>query len=145
MSYATGILLDENSAELTKDGRLCLPRCGRCQRFHYPMREICPHCWADKFIWVPVSGEGVVETFLWYHARIDPRAPEPPYNIALIRLAEGPGLLATLASVEPGQLRIGTRVEAHIVQDGEAMRPDFRLCPETETGVASRYDHLDII
>ena len=63
--------------------------------------------------WVKAGGEGVVHAT----TTIYPRSPAPPYNIAIITLAEGPRLMSRVEHVEPDKVTIGMAVRAEIGRD----------------------------
>jgi uncharacterized OB-fold protein len=61
-----------------------------------------------------VSGDGVIETYLWYCVAVDPGFADVPYNVALVRLAEGVGVFANIVDAVVDDLEIGQRVKASI-------------------------------
>ena len=100
-------------------GEVRLQCCSQCGRFRYPSRFACPHCLSREWRWEAVSGQGVIETYLWYCQSVDPRFTEVPYNVALVRLAEGPGVFANIADAVLDDLKVGQLVTATIVtRDG---------------------------
>jgi uncharacterized OB-fold protein len=79
---------------------------------------------ASDLEWVEASGRGVV-----YAATIvRRRPPEADYNVVLVELAEGPRMLSRVDGVPPGEVKIGMRVRARIVQ--EAGAPVLVFVPE---------------
>lgn len=95
-------------------GEFRLQRCDECRTFRHPARFACPKCLSDEWRWTPVSGEAVVETFVWYCEPVDPRYADVPYNVALVRLREGPGLFANIAGAGLDNLAVGQPVRAEI-------------------------------
>lgn len=93
--------------------RLVLPRCGKCQQFHYYPRLACPHCGSRNLSHVPVSGRGTVYTFSIQYRSQGPGF-EPPYITAMVDLEEGPRMLANITGVEaaPENVHCGMAVEA---------------------------------
>lgn len=97
------------------EGRFMLPRSretGRC--FWFP-RVAEPGTGCTDLEWVEASGEGVVYTT----TAIRQKPPTPDYNLALVDLAEGPRMMSRVEGVAPDQVRIGMKVRAKIVKDGE--------------------------
>jgi uncharacterized OB-fold protein len=65
--------------------------------------------------WVPASGLGTV-----YSATvIRPKPPSPPYNVCLIDLDEGPRMMSRVDGIPADAVKIGMRVKASIVSEGE--------------------------
>lgn len=91
--------------------RLVLPVCDSCGSAHLYPRPRCPHCGGTRFHGEAVSGRGEVTSFSTVH-----RAPSPefagsvPYTIGLIRLEEGPQMMAWIVDTPPDAVRTGMRV-----------------------------------
>jgi uncharacterized OB-fold protein len=71
---------------------------------------------SEEFRWERLSGEGRVETFVWYLRHVEPVPSEirrnTPYNVAVIRLVEGPRVMSNVENVEFGSLAVGDAVTA---------------------------------
>jgi uncharacterized protein len=92
--------------------RLELPRCNACGKMWFPPSQSCPHCLAADFTWTPASGLGKVHSFVTYHRVYHPAfAPEVPYVVALIELAEGPRLLTNIVGLAPEAVHCDMPVE----------------------------------
>lgn len=62
--------------------------------------------------WERVSGRGEVISWVVFHRLYFPDlADEIPYNVAMIRLAEGPVVIANLRGTANGAIRMGLPVE----------------------------------
>jgi uncharacterized OB-fold protein len=97
------------------EGRFMLLRSretGRC--FWFP-RVAEPGTGCTDLEWVEASGEGTVYTT----TVIRQKPPTPDYNLALVDLAEGPRMMSRVEGVAPDQVRIGMKVRAKVVKDGE--------------------------
>lgn len=92
-----------------KQGRFLIQRCRDCLSHVFYPRLACPVCGAASLDWVQASGAGVV-----YSTSVVRCAPDAPYNISLIDLAEGPRLLARVTGVAPEAVTIGMPVRAYI-------------------------------
>ncbi len=97
--------------DAARAGRFVIQRCGRCRRFvHYP-RPWCPHCWSTELDWVEASGRGEVVTYTAVHQAPSPAfAVGAPYVLAVVRLAEGPQMMANVVHIQPREMRVGLPV-----------------------------------
>jgi uncharacterized OB-fold protein len=107
--------------------RLLLPVCEACGSAHLYPRPRCPHCGADRFTWREASGRGMVTSFSVVH-----RAPSPefansvPYTVGLVRLAEGPQMMAWIVDTPPEDVRAGLPVTLRFdTLPGGERRPVF--------------------
>ena len=53
--------------EAARRHALALERCDDCGHFRYPPAPVCPECLSERATWTPVSGRGVVTTFVVVH------------------------------------------------------------------------------
>ena len=109
-------------------GELRLQRCARCAHVQFPPRRFCGGCLGDDLRWERASGRGVVRS--WSVVRFPLSAAfaaDAPYVVALIRLEEGPTLMAGLRCA-PGEASIGAAVEVEFERRTEEIHvPYFRL------------------
>ncbi len=89
-------------------------KCGQCGRVYVPPQEYCGQCFTPVTIYLPVKGEGTVETYTVVYQSPWKEVVRPtPYIIALIRLDGASTMLAHfLYGIEPSQVRKGLRVKA---------------------------------
>lgn len=97
--------------EAASQGRLVLPRCQACRRFHFYPRAICPHCGSERLEWAPASGRGAVHSFTVVHRPPPGFEDLAPYAVALVDLEEGVRMMTQITGCEPGAVRIGMAVE----------------------------------
>jgi hypothetical protein len=92
-------------------GELVLQRCEDCGRFqHYP-RRLCRWCGAATVGWAPTGGVGTVFVSTVAHRlRNDALNARCPLTLALVRLDEGPMVMALAETDRPGAQLRGTRV-----------------------------------
>jgi hypothetical protein len=111
-----------------RDGRLMLQHCTSCQRWSFPVRERCPHCFASALEWRAASGTGTLYTFTIMHQVMNPGfASSVPYNVAQIDLDEGVRMVSNVIGIGNDALRIGQRLEVVFEEAGEAVcLPKFR-------------------
>ncbi|MGQ9427359.1 Zn-ribbon domain-containing OB-fold protein [Gilvimarinus sp. F26214L] len=100
---------DKQYAGYLAQGQFRIQQCKSCGRHVFYPRLICPHCGGPELDWVTPSGEGVV-----YSTSTPRGGPDGDYNISLIDLAEGPRMMSRVVDVDPGQVRIGMRVQGFI-------------------------------
>src|SRR5690606_3017048 len=98
-------------------GEVRLQCCSACGYVRTPPRFICPECLCEDYEWRLTSGKAEVMTFIWYFEDVlDPRYVsawawrDVPYNVAIVRLEEGPQLITNIDGVVFGELRAGQEV-----------------------------------
>jgi uncharacterized OB-fold protein len=105
------------------DGEFLLQRCADCEEWIYYPREWCPECFGIELQWKEAAGEGTVLTYTVVHETpIAAYADRTPYVIAVVRLEEGPQMMANVVNCEPGDVDIGTHVRVTFESGRE--RPD---------------------
>lgn len=76
---------------------LSVQRCRACGHHQFPPAPVCQQCLGDELGWQVVSGRGRLVTWTWFHrAYWSSFAEELPYNVAVIRLEEGPQIISNL-------------------------------------------------
>lgn len=91
--------------------------CGACGNKHMPPRKVC-ECGNDNLLPFKFSGLGEIISFTEIH--VAPAGYKSPYNIALIKLDEGPVISGIVVDREG--LEIGRRVRGvfrRLYTDGE--------------------------
>ena len=124
----TGFVLpdleSEDSAEFWAGcarGELLVQACGRCGRWRFPPRPMCPHCQSLDVEWVRVSGRARVWSFVVAHPPLLPAYAElAPYNVIVValeederirmvgNLVEGPD--GAINAVDPASIEVGEPV-----------------------------------
>jgi uncharacterized OB-fold protein len=94
-----------------REGRLLGRECRVCGRILLPPRMFCEQCFRPTDRWVDVPDTGTVNTFSLCYVTWDMRRLTVPELPAVIDLSGG-GLLHKLGEVDPGDIRIGMRVQA---------------------------------
>ncbi len=85
--------------------------CDRCGRKSFPPRELCPECHAPTPCRYQFSGRGEVYSYSTVFQGPDGFADSTPYIVALVKLDEGPLVVAQLTEIDRADLRIGMAVE----------------------------------
>jgi uncharacterized OB-fold protein len=108
---------------------LLILRCQNCGHYvHYP-RPICDRCQSTDLAPTPVQGRGVLYSYTLVMQAFHPFFVDKiPYVLAVVELAEEPGLRVTTNIVECAEkdLRIGMPVEVVFQEAGELTLPLFR-------------------
>lgn len=90
--------------DATKEDKLMIQHCSSCDHYqHYP-RSVCTKCASPNLEYVRSEGRGEIYSFTVVHRSPIP-AFEPPYVVALVRLAEGPVLLSNIVGTDPNDVR----------------------------------------
>lgn len=97
--------------EEARAGRLTGIRCQRCTELAIPPKEFCPSCHQRAWEPVPLAGHGTISSFTVIRVPPRGRAPEAPYAVAVVRLAEGVSLLGRIVDIPIDSLRIGLPVK----------------------------------
>lgn len=107
---------------------LSMPRCQDCDEVIWPLSPVCPACLGDNLEWTALSGRGVLWSWVNFHQGFNQEwAKESPYNVAHVRLEEGPIFLTNIVEAEDEALEVGMAVE--VVFDDvtdEVSIPKFR-------------------
>src|SRR5689334_21639524 len=115
MSFFRQLLALEQRTEAfwraRRAGRLECTHCIDCDYLMYPSRPICPKCRGRNLDVRQVSGYGVVHSYTVNHTAWYP-GQDVPYSIALVELAEQPGLrlMTNIVNCPVTEVRIGIPV-----------------------------------
>ena len=76
--------------EAVAQGKLVLQSCSACGKVrHYP-RLLCDACYSDAVTWLPSNASGTIHSWTVAHHAFHPAfAPELPYTLVTVDLAEG--------------------------------------------------------
>lgn len=110
---------------------LVVNRCAACDRFHAPMRPMCPSCWSWDVVPTAVSGRGTVHLAMLL--RQGPPADgvdyaAGPHPVVTVELVEQEGLrfTGTVVDCAPDEVHIGMPVELTWIERSGAPFPAFR-------------------
>ncbi len=105
---------DENKPfwDAAKQNVLKLQKCSDCGRFRYPVARICPFCHSLNDEWTAVSGRGRVYTWAVFHQVYHSAFKnDAPYNVAVIKLDEGPQLISNVIGCDLSDIYMDMPVE----------------------------------
>jgi uncharacterized OB-fold protein len=94
-------------------------KCSECGNMHMPPRRVC-ECGSENLEVVQFSGEGEIVSYTTIHVAPSGFERKTPYNIALIRLDEGPVVSGVVVGSEG--IAVGRRVKSvfrKLYTDGE--------------------------
>jgi uncharacterized OB-fold protein len=95
-----------------KQRELMAYKCLNCGTYYWPAVD-CLSCGNPKMEWTKISGQGEIYTFTILHQLYNPAwKDEIPYNVAWIKLDEGPIFISNVIGCKNEDLHIGMRVEA---------------------------------
>ncbi|MEM0382858.1 MAG: Zn-ribbon domain-containing OB-fold protein [Candidatus Anstonellales archaeon] len=92
--------------------RLIGSKCETCGNIYLPKRTICPKCRRKGKIveYRDFSGYGRVVSWTVVHAAPEGFVDQAPYILAIIKLKEGPKILAQIVDVKPEEVHEGMEV-----------------------------------
>ena len=119
-----------------QQGSLKLPRCRACGHWLFPIGPCCSSCLSDDLEWQPLSGRGEVWSYIVYHHAFDPAFKDKlPYNVAIVKLDEGPRLISNIVGIANDDLASGLRVTAQFDRRDD-QHSLLRFHPDTLAGGA---------
>jgi uncharacterized OB-fold protein len=103
--------LDDPFWQACREQRFLVHRCTACGRAYWPA-SCCIEHGSAAMQWQEASGRGEVHTYTIVHHAYEPSLSERlPYVLAVVKLDEGPFFHSDIVGCEPGQVRVGMRVE----------------------------------
>jgi uncharacterized OB-fold protein len=92
--------------------RLALQRCDHCGVFRYPASPVCAECDSDQSSWTETVGLGTVLSWVVFHkSYFASFNDDVPYNVALIKVDEGPVLCTNIVGIDNDMISAGLRVK----------------------------------
>jgi hypothetical protein len=111
----------------TQAGELRLQRCDECSHTYFPPRPFCPKCASRKVSVFKATGRAILDTYVIHHRKVP--GFEPPYAIAVVKLAEGPRMMTNIVECAqtPEALRLDMPLEVVFEKQNDAITlPLFR-------------------
>ena len=93
--------------EAAKRHELMMPRCTKCDHFHFYPREECPRCFSREIEWATVSGRGRLHSYTIVHQAANRVfQDDTPHVYAMVQLDEGPRMISNVVDCELDDLRV---------------------------------------
>jgi uncharacterized protein len=126
--YLLPAMDEENSgfSEAARRGELVVQACSSCGKLRHPPRPMCPRCRSTKREWKPMSGNGVIWSYIVAHPPLlSAYAELAPYNVIVVELEEEPTLrfVGNLLKTADGAIN---EVDPHSIQIGEPVHVVFK-------------------
>jgi uncharacterized OB-fold protein len=115
--------LDQLFWDACRDHRFLVQRCARCGLFYWPA-SCCTVHGSAAMEWVEASGRGQVHTYAVIHQSYRRTFLDVPYNVAVVRLDEGP--LFHTSIIDCIKVEVGLRVQVAFVDYESFTLPLFR-------------------
>jgi len=97
--------------QAAREGRLALPWCASCARYHWPVRAACPHCGGVP-VWRDASGTGTIAAWSIVRRAVNPElADATPYVIAFVELDEGVRIFTNIVDCDLDSVKVGQKVK----------------------------------
>lgn len=93
-----------------REGRLVVQRCRGCNALSVPPKVVCPGCEGVSWSRATLAGNGEVASYTIIRVPPACLAPEAPYVVTVVRMAEGVSLLGRLGGVPVDAVRVGMPV-----------------------------------
>jgi uncharacterized OB-fold protein len=108
-------------------GRFMLQRSRVSGKYFFYPRVAEPVTGARELEWVEASGRGTVDAT----TVVRTKPPQPPYNVVLVDLEEGPRVMSRVEGIAPAEVRIGMKVQARIGKQDERAILLFDVAADT--------------
>jgi len=89
---------------------LLIQKCDDCGHYRFPPSILCPRCMSMNYQWVKASGKARVYSWQITHQPFYP-AWDPPYNVAIVELEEGPRLHSNVVGCKNEDIYIDMPLE----------------------------------
>src|SRR5690242_14500404 len=111
----------------TQAGELRLQRCDDCSHAYFPPRPFCPKCGTRKVSVFKATGKAILDSYVIHHRKVP--GFEPPYAIAVVKLAEGPRMMTNIVDCPqtPEALQLDMNLEVTFAKQNDSITlPFFR-------------------
>jgi uncharacterized OB-fold protein len=107
-------------------GRLETTVCDDCEKFTFPPKSFCPHCWSTRTHWAGLSGRGLLYSQTLIHAAPAIFRDEAPYRVGIVDLEEGLRVATRILSETTPALDVPVLIVTLLYTDGPLFAA--RLC-----------------
>jgi uncharacterized OB-fold protein len=99
-------------------GRMETTICDDCNKFSFPPKTFCPHCWSTRTHWAELSGYGRLYSQTVIHAAPAVFREEAPYRVGIVDLEEGLRIATRILSETIPGLDVPVEVVTLLYTDG---------------------------
>ncbi len=96
--------------EIPKRYRLEAAQCEKCRNIIFPEKFSCPECGSRDFKTIRLSGKGKLLTHTVIRIAPEGFNDQVPYVIGIIKMDEGPQIMAQITDCDPEELKTGDRL-----------------------------------
>ncbi len=112
-TYSAGAVGSRFLIELRDNKKIMGTRCPTCNLVYVPARSVCRDCFGELSEWVEVSQKGTLLTYTVAHQSNPVQPVSTPIVYGIVQLdGADTGFVHMLGEVDPGQLKVGTKVKA---------------------------------
>lgn len=112
-TYSAGAVGSRFLIELRDNKKIMGTRCPTCNLVYVPARSVCRDCFGELSEWVEVSQKGTLLTYTVTHQSNPVQPVSTPIVYGIVQLdGADTGFVHMLGEVDPGQLKVGTKVKA---------------------------------
>lgn len=106
--------------------QLVIQRCTRCSHLQMYPRRNCVSCGGSELTFEPASGNGSLYSFTTV-VKYPPSefVGDLPYTLGIVRLAEGPRMLARIVGATDDELRCDMSVKLTTIRVNDTLLPAF--------------------
>lgn len=98
------LLTSNKFIEGVRGGKYLGLKCNECGAYTVPPQKVCSECRSENMRIVELSGNGEVQTFTVIH--VPAEGFIPPYIVGLVKLEEGPWVVANIIDIDPEQANL---------------------------------------
>jgi uncharacterized OB-fold protein len=107
---AAGAISTGEFFETVRAGRLVVQRCATCGALAVPPKAVCPSCEGMTWSRATLTGDGEIASYTVIRVAPARFAPDAPYVVVVVRMAEGVSLLGRLTGAPIDAAHIGMAV-----------------------------------
>lgn len=75
--------------ESLRNEQFTTTRCQDCGDTTFPPKVVCPNCFSERLLWIPLGGKGVLYSYTKVWAGPDVFREDIPYTLCVVDLEEG--------------------------------------------------------
>lgn len=106
--------------EGTREGRLVIQKCRKCETFRWPPRFTCRECQSMEVEWAAVEARGALYSFTIVGRATAKGFSDVPYTVGVVQLDSVPKIriVGNVVGTETSEVSIGMQLEGRFVAAG---------------------------